>query len=249
MPPEIVKVLPAREWQISSYKLDALAQLPSPSDFTWVDFGRSPKRSFAEAILKRLANIQGKANPKAFFFISGSALSQLTHDALVTCIYSTFPNPSEVVADLVGKPDVRAALQKFLAQRTAERRRIPAAPTPASPLHVPNADLRTDRGRFSIKLIAGLFDLPVVEVGRLIGRTNKAALSKTPDADSLQEPLQPFADIALLRSPDFGDEAFRKWLRTANEHMQNQAPLDWIRQGRVRDVGGFVYGILTGQPT
>jgi hypothetical protein len=31
--------------------------------------------------------------------------------------------------------------------------------------------------------------------------------------------------------------------------MRNRAPVAWIREGRVQDVAGFVYGILTGQPT
>jgi hypothetical protein len=31
--------------------------------------------------------------------------------------------------------------------------------------------------------------------------------------------------------------------------MQNLAPTDWIRDGRARDIAGFIYGIITGQPT
>jgi hypothetical protein len=31
--------------------------------------------------------------------------------------------------------------------------------------------------------------------------------------------------------------------------MRNRAPIVWIREGRVLDVAGFVYGILSGQPT
>jgi len=169
---------------------------------------------------------------------------------LVKRIYSTFHNPSNVVADLVGQPDLSAAVAKFFAQRNSSATRLtPAAKPTNPPVRVPNADLRSTRGRLSIKAIAELFGMDVIEIGRLIGRNNKAALSKTPDTESLQDLIKPYADIALLRSADFGDEQFRKWLNASNEHMQNRAPIEWIREGRVQDVAGFVYGILTGQPS
>jgi len=88
-----------------------------------------------------------------------------------------------------------------------------------------------------------------IEIGRLIGRNNKAAHGKTPDAQSLQEALQPLADIAMLRSPNFGDEDFRRWLNEPNEHMKNRAPIAWVRKARFVDVAGWVNGIITGQPT
>ena len=250
LPASITKALPAREWQVSSCELDAIETLTAPPDFMWVNFGKAPKLHYAETVLKRLAHLQEDAPKHAFFFISGSAMPETTHHALVQCIYSSFTRPSDVVADLVGNPDVGAAIAKFLAQRKVQIYHNTTRVAPSVPaVLVPNADLRSERGRLSIKPIAELFGMDVIEIGRLIGRDNKSTLSKTPDADSLQELLQPFSDIALLRAPDFGDEQFRKWLNAPNEHMRNGAPVARIREGRVQDVAGFVYGILTGQPT
>ena len=252
LPASVTKALPSPEWHVTSCKLDAIAQLTTPPDFMWVDFGKAPKLNlaFAQSVLTHLAGLQESKRKHPFFFFSGSALPVAVHEALVERIYATFHDPSNVVADLVGQPDLRAAFAKFRAQRKFRVKRIQSAIKPVAPVvRVPNADLRSVRGRLSIKPIAGIFGMDVIEIGRLIGRNNKAALSKTPDADSLQELLQPFSDIALLRAPDFGDEQFRKWLNAPNENMRNRAPIVWIREGRVLDVAGFVYGILSGQPT
>lgn len=250
LPASVTKVLPRPEWHVTSCKLDAIEQLTTPPDFMWVNLGKAPKLAFAESVLTHLAGLQEAKPEHAFFFISGSALPKAAHEALVKRIYATFHEPSNVVADLVGQPDLSAALAKFLAQRRARATRLTPVSKHATPaVRVPNADLRSDRGRLSIKPIAELFGMDVIEIGRLIGRDNKATLSKTPDAEALQEQLKPFSDIALLRAADFGDEQFRKWLNAPNEHMRNRAPIDWIRDGRVQDVAGFVYGILTGQPT
>lgn len=113
----------------------------------------------------------------------------------------------------------------------------------------PNADLRSNRGRLSIKLIAKVFDMSVADIGRLIGRPDTATLHKTPDAKSLQEPLRPFADISLLRSAGYSDEDFYKWLRAPSELMRMHSPLDLIYAGHLRDVAGWVFGTFTGQPS
>lgn len=242
LPAKLSKSLPIGGWHVTACNLDAIDELPAPPDFMWVNFGKAPRLRDAETVLSRLAHLQETAAKNAFYFISGSALPEASHQALVERIYATFRDPSNVMADLVGQPDLGAAVAKFLAQR-----KVRAVQDAKAAVRVPNADLRSARGRLSIKLIAELFGMDVIEIGRLIGRDSKAALSKTPDADSLQEMLQPFADIALLRAPDFGDEQFRKWLNAPNEHMRNRAPIAWIREGRVHDVAGFVFGILTGQ--
>lgn len=245
VPPEATKALPSPEWQVSLWALDAIENLTPPPDLMWVNFGKSPKLHYADTVLKRLAHLQQDARKQPFIFISGRAVPH----TVLKRIYETLPNPSDVVADLVGKPDFGSAVIKFLAQRRPQFRGRAPAKSPGSTIRVPNADLRSERGHLSIKRVAELFGMEVIEIGRLIGRANKAALSKTPDAESLQEALKPFSDIALLRAPDFGDEQFRKWLNSPNEHMKNRSPMEWIREGRIADVAGFVYGILTGQPS
>ncbi|MBP8257753.1 MAG: DUF2384 domain-containing protein, partial [Opitutaceae bacterium] len=243
VPPEATKALPSPEWQVSLWALDAIENLAPPPDLMWVNFGKSPKLRYADSVLKHLAHLQQDARKQPFIFISGRAVPP----AVAERIFATLPDPANVVTDLVGKPDFSSAVIKFHAQRKAHVRRKSAVKPTASVLRVPNADLRSKRGRLSIKLVAELFGMDMIEIGRLVGRANKAALSKTPDAGSLQQALKPFSDIALLRNDGFGKDAFRKWLNTPNEHMNNRSPLDFIRDGRAADVGGFVFNILTGQ--
>lgn len=254
LPEEIAEALPSRKWKVSVSGLEGIREISPAPDFMWVDLGAAPKISAARSVLADLAGLQKTAaGTHSFVFISGSHLPPSAHHKLAEGIYSAMPDPAEVVTDLAGSPDLWSALAKFLAMR--QKRRLTGLRTPAKTVHsgpstvpLPNVDLRTERGRLSIRLIAGLFGMDVIEIGRLIGRSGKAALSKTPDADSLQQALQPFADIALLRGTGFGDEDFRKWLHSRNEHLENRSPIDWIRDGHINAVAGFVYGILTGQP-
>ncbi len=255
LPAEVSKALPQRKWHVSELTFEDTRSLRALPDFTWLDLGSRPEVAACKTIIRRFAALQATTPKHVSVFISGTAHRTQTHDALVNFILRTFQDPSTLEIDLKGEPDVRAALRKFIVLRNsiAHRAPMPATSAPAAAVapavHVPNADLRSERGRLSIKLIAELFGMDVIEVGRAIGRDNKATLSKTPDAEALQELLKPFSDIALLRAPGFGNEQFRKWLNTPNEHMRNRAPMDWIRDGRATDVGAFVYNMLTGQPT
>jgi len=126
-----------------------------------------------------------------------------------------------------------------------QRRRSAAT---SAGLRLLNADLRSERGKLSANAIKDLFGITLTELGTWIGR-EKGALSKTPDAESLQELLKPFSDVAMYRLAVPGDSAFRKWLRTPNPDMRGKEPLQWIQDGRVRDVAGFVHAGLSGQPT
>lgn len=242
----VTRVVPSSNWKVSSSKLDAINQISDAPDFMWVDLGKAPNIESAELIILKLAAWEEKAAISPFYFITGSSLKEADHLTLLTHIYTHIPRPSDVVTDLLGNPDLWSALAKFTAQRKAEAASVTLRAPVVAP--VPNADLRAASGRLSIKLIARVFGLTVAEVGRLIGRKSKAALSKTPDAASLQDLLRPLADIALLRAAGLGDEDFRKWLNTANDDLGKESPLALIRAGHLQDVAGFVYGALTGQP-
>jgi hypothetical protein len=124
LPASVTKALPSREWHVTPYTLDAIEQLTTPPDFMWVNFGKAPKLAFAESVLTHLAELQETKHEHSFFFISGSALPEAAHEALVKRIYATFHDPSNVVADLVGQPDLSAAVAKFLAQRKARATRL-----------------------------------------------------------------------------------------------------------------------------
>ena len=105
-------------------------------------------------------------------------------------------------------------------KRTNTRRSIsPASPLRISPLDPfqgvmeVTRDLRVANGNLSADRVAKLFGIPLSRLAQWLGRT-KQAVSKTPDADSLQDSLGYFERIARLRLVTQGDAEFRQWLRT-----------------------------------
>jgi len=109
------------------------------------------------------------------------------------------------------------------------------------------ADLRTSSGKLSANSVAGTFGLSVAELATVLGR-NRQAVSKTPDADSLQALLRPFERVARLRVT-LSNSAFRKWLHLANDQLGKRTPLELIRAGKVKVIAEFVEDMLTGSPT
>ena len=247
-----------RKWHVEQSTLDAVRKWSVLPDFTWLDFGHRTEAPESNSIIGVLADLQRRTADPRLIFISGAAPAGKKYGRLLASIYSTFPKPDSVQIDMVGEPDVEAAVAKLMAVRRSlavkaipqPAKAVTAAPTTAHPgIRVLNPDLSTARGNLSVKLVADLFGLSVSELGRLIGKEKRATVIKTPDADALQAPLRPFSEIALLRLAVPGDEHFRKWLRAPNEHMPGLPPIEWIRQGRARDVAGFVHNALTGQPS
>jgi hypothetical protein len=109
------------------------------------------------------------------------------------------------------------------------------------------ADLREDNGNLSAARIAKVFGVSLGQLADWLGRT-KQALSKTPDADSLQEPLAYFERVARLRLLTKNDGEFRKWLRTAHPDVDGKNPLELLARGEGQAIADFVESILTGTP-
>ena len=110
------------------------------------------------------------------------------------------------------------------------------------------ADLRTPGGNLSAQAVADAFGVSLNQLANWLGRTRQA-LSKTPDADSLQDGLTAFEQVARLRTV-LAPEAFRKWLRMPNGQLDGTKPLDLLATGRERAiVAGLVEDMLTGMPT
>jgi hypothetical protein len=108
-------------------------------------------------------------------------------------------------------------------------------------------DVRTSRGKLSAELLAALYGVTLAELARWLGRT-KQSISKTPDADSLQNDLEYFERIARLRV-GWADEDFRKWLRMPNELLDGESPIGLIAKGKWQPVADFVADMVTGNPT
>lgn len=75
------------------------------------------------------------------------------------------------------------------------------------------ANLREANGNLSAVRVAKLLGMSVTPLALWLGRT-KQAVSKTPDADSLQDAPGYFDRVARLRMITKDDAEFRKWLRT-----------------------------------
>jgi hypothetical protein len=109
------------------------------------------------------------------------------------------------------------------------------------------ADLRASSGKLSANIVATAFGLSVAELATLIGRSRQA-VSKTPDADSLQPALRPFERVARLRAT-LSREEFRTWLHLSNDQLGDRTPLELIRDGKVGVIADQVEDVLTGSPT
>ena len=109
------------------------------------------------------------------------------------------------------------------------------------------ADLRESNGNLSAVRVAKVFGVSVSQLAGWLGRT-KQAVSKTPDADSLQDALGYFERVARLRMITKGDAEFRKWLRTPHELLDNAPPLELMAKGEWQALVDYVEDILTGTP-
>ena len=106
------------------------------------------------------------------------------------------------------------------------------------------ADLRAESGRLSAERVAEAFGLSVAEVAKIMG-ASRQAVSKTPDAQALQEGLRHFERIARLRTILPGGD-FRKWLNLQRPSLGGKEPLDLIKAAAV--VADLVEDMLTGAP-
>ncbi len=108
-------------------------------------------------------------------------------------------------------------------------------------------DLRVGNGNISADRVAKLYGVSLSELANWLGRSRQA-VSKTPDADSLQIALGFFERVARLRLVGKADEAFRKWLRTPQETLDDESPLQLMAKGEWQVVADFVDDMLTGAP-
>lgn len=139
-------------------------------------------------------------------------------------------------------------------QRTTLRRLLPpASPARTSPLDPVQGvleatrDLRVANGNLSADRVAQLFGIPLSRLAAWLGRT-KQAVSKTPDADSLQESLGYFERIARLRLVTQDDAEFRQWLRTPHPSVAGRNPMELLARGEWQALADFVDDILSGTP-
>jgi hypothetical protein len=148
---------------------------------------------------------------------------------------------------------LRAASAPGKAGRGAESTGPGVAPAGKCPLDQvkavmeSTADLREANGNLSAVRVAKVYGVSLSQLAGWLGRT-KQAMSKTPDADSLQEALGYFERVGRLRMITKGDAEFRKWLRTRHELLDNAPPLELMAKGEWQALVDYVEDILTGTP-
>ncbi len=161
------------------------------------------------------------------------------------------------VALAPGGDGLRIAVEEAMAKALVTARTVGTssspAPLPADPLGgvrkvlEATSDLRSAAGRLDAGRIADALGLSVAELAGLLGRSRQA-VSKTPDADSLQPQLRPFERITRLRAVLSVPE-FRSWLNLANPGLEGRSPLEIVRAGRADVVANLADDLLTGAPS
>ncbi len=149
----------------------------------------------------------------------------------------------EVDRALNGKPAAKAT--------EAKKETAPPRPSPLDTIKEvlgATADLRTRGGNLSAELVASRYGVSLSQLAGWLGKSRQA-VSKTPDADSLQAALAYFERVARLRAVVKSDEAFRKWLRTDSDLLHGESPLDVIAKGEWQVMADYVDDMLTGAPT
>jgi hypothetical protein len=134
--------------------------------------------------------------------------------------------------------------------RTAMLSAPPARPSPLDQVQgalAATADLRVANGNLSADRVAKLFGVPLSQLAGWLGRS-KQAVSKTPDADSLQDALGYFERVARLRLLLKDDGEFRKWLRTPHPDVVGKNPMELLARNEGQALADFVDDILSGTP-
>jgi hypothetical protein len=106
-------------------------------------------------------------------------------------------------------------------------------------------------GRLDIRSVAGIYDLTISELARMINVEAKTA-DKTPDSAAIHEELIPFEEVARTPStPSLKRGSvsnFRRWLNASNAELNYRTPFQMIRAGQIHELAWIVRSALLGQP-
>jgi hypothetical protein len=253
---EAVIPAPLRRFNPTVAKPSEIKELKRLPDLTVVRTERIDTllshKTFLRVLSDRLDQTPGPSKIVFLFTTKHRQLSDRESEKKLIALFTYFTRPFdlEVAQGIEAAVEAfREALAKIVATRKLIAQKGPDRDELGKLKRVikATADLRTSSGKLSATNVATAFGLSVAELAALIGRSRQA-VSKTPDADSLQPLLGPFERVARLRAMLSPDD-FRKWLHLANEHLDNRMPLELIRQGKVGVIAELVEDMLTGSPT
>lgn len=251
------------DWKVESAPASALAKWREIADVTLVEVGKTSRPGTLKAMLPDLAAIQKRGGNRSFVVFSFKRRLKETESQLrgsmkaIRQALSNFPNPDRVeVTFAQNAPDMAAVLDVVgakldLGSRDGGMIQIERPrPSPLDQIKevlAASKGLRVTNGNLSAEAVSRLYGISLSQLAGWLGRSRQA-LTKTPDAESLQGELGWFERIARLRMLLADDAEFRKWLRMPNPQLDGEKPLRWLEQKRWQDVAGLVEDLLTGAP-
>ncbi|SRR6266446_2697836 len=164
---------------------------------------------------------------------------------------------SKAVTRKVDLQALRRRAQAQMRQMEALMEQMNSALGDVTPRHSPldevkeviesTQDLRVANGKLSAVAVASAFGVSLNQLAGWLGRSRQA-VSKTPDADSLQNELGFFERVARLRVV-VSQDRFLKWLRMPNSQLEGDTPLKLLADGERQVVADLVDDMLTGATT
>lgn len=258
----IQKLASQAGFRVETRPLESLKQTTNAPDVTFVDVDNPA--SLAK-VMRDVAQIQSRAPMTSHVIFSVKTPSRAekkqtqTYSDIINAItgqLKIFPNPALVDVRFDQTDERLSALLNYMGHKIDLAREISGIELHAAPRSSPldtvkgvikaTEDLRVENGKLSAEAVAKTFKVTMSELADWLGRSRQA-VSKTPDADSLQNELEFFERIARLRTViSKGD--FLKWLRMPNRELDGKRPLEFLANGEGQVVADLVDDMLTGAP-
>ena len=246
-------------WQVEATSPELLAEVEMVPDVMLVELSCKTRPAVLKIIMRNLVHIQAQAPDRSRVVFSVKSQPR-AHTSFINKIeqqLKTFPNPG-LVDVTFARSDFDVATQLNIISYKMDL--APAKAVPRTGEMIPRlspidnvkgiidatAHLRVDSGKLSAAAIVREFNISINQLATWLGRTRQA-LSKTPDADSLQHELSFFERVARLRAVVSKDD-FLKWLRMPNAQLNHLTPLDLLAKGNGQTLADLVDDMLTGAP-
>lgn len=261
-------------WHVETTQLRSLDKIRTPPELTLVQLDDETEPSDIEALVPRLTSLQTRS-PQVSIVMLGinrepkvrASMSKSQENHFLVLLnhirnrIQEFPNPDRV--DVVfwhGGPEMEAKLTLIEAKTYLARRRASHSPGAKGKIDAPRPsplddikevikateDLRVESGKLSAEAVAKAFGVSTSTLANWFGRSRQT-VSKTPDADSLQNGLGFFERVARLRTV-ISKDGFIKWLRMRNQELDGKQPLELLARGEGQVVADLVDDMLTGAP-
>jgi hypothetical protein len=249
-------------WQIKALLPGSLDQTRTIPDVTLVRLDDDTQSADLKAMIPRLIHLQAKAAKPSFvvfMFYAEKNANVRFEEALFRSVAEqinlelpSFPNPDRVNVFFSHGSFALTTMLSHIRAKLDLDVQIPLQTPRPSPLDRmrevvrSTEDLRVANGNLSAESVATVFGVSLSQLASWLGRTRQA-LTKTPDADSIQNQLAYFERVARLRAVVPGD-GFQKWVRMPNAELDDKTPLNLLAGGEGQVIADLVDDMLTGAP-